>query len=226
MSLSPVGLGEEPSPPVGIGEEPSVLQDDDLLLVILRALTPMALGHAAQVCRRWHALARADSLWVTHCAERWRGKQVPWAAVAQEPTWCARYVRAEREAETLELSTAELQRRVWLFSDNLQHCRFRVHKNGAQRLYMDYFPPLRWLWNGDGTLQVEQFPPHAVDRLPDWRWRISNEYIYMVRAGIGYRTERGARAGWRAHLAGSQCLAAARAGCHRRAQAAPPRARR
>mmetsp|Transcript_21245 Transcript_21245/g.62771 ORF Transcript_21245/g.62771 Transcript_21245/m.62771 type:complete len:242 (+) Transcript_21245:496-1221(+) len=158
----------------------TVLDDDDLLFDCLLHLDVLALVVCMGVNRRWRQLARAERAWVARCAERWEGKHVPWEQIAGTESWFDRYVVAERLALVQQLTTEELQRHIFLFSDGVQKCLWRTTPSGERRLFMDYYPPLRWSWNGDGTLQVEHFQPHTVVRLADWGWKIYNDHIHMI----------------------------------------------
>mmetsp|Transcript_18971 Transcript_18971/g.48906 ORF Transcript_18971/g.48906 Transcript_18971/m.48906 type:complete len:231 (+) Transcript_18971:64-756(+) len=154
----------------------AAMDQDDVLLAILRKLPVSALVTVASVCRRWLWLARSDSAgWRVHCASRWYGKQVPWGETEGAHSWYARYVRIEEElTRRAELSDHELCRRMWRLSE--LKCQFQ---DGV--LLIEHHPPLRYRWGDDHrSLHVGSFPKHTVERLTDWSWKISNVYEAFV----------------------------------------------
>lgn len=153
--------------------------DDDLLFCCMLQLDARSLATCAAVNRRWRVLSRASRTWVPHCVAQWKGKQVPWASMAGKASWYERYVLGESLLRSTGITAEELQDRLWLFSDG-QNCKFLTIPGIGPRLIMDSYPPLRWSFNADGTLQIEHFPRHFIDRLPNWGFRIWNEHVHML----------------------------------------------
>lgn len=170
---------EAAATPVGAALQ-LVMHDDDLLFTMMLQLDARSLAICAGVSRRWRLLSRACRAWVPHCAAQWRGKQVPWAHMASKPTWFDRFVAGERLAGE-KLTPEELQRRVWLFADDRTRCKFLTVPKVGPRLIMDFYPPLPWAFNEDGTLlQISHFPLHSIARLPNWGFKIFNEHVHML----------------------------------------------
>jgi hypothetical protein len=45
---------------------------------------------------------------------------------------------------------------------------------------MELYPALKWSFNHDGTVKIEDFPDHIVERDSDWGWKISNRNISFL----------------------------------------------
>jgi len=156
-------------------------------------LSAPELAAAALAFPAYKDVARLDSLWRAHVERRWAGKQRHCVVAlkaddisnagtagstgdAGADRWFARFVAAEADARRRRITAEELCGTAWVFSDGLQRPRFRP--NGE--LHMELYPVMRWALRQNGSVMIQNFPEHHVDRTEDWGWRIHNRNVDFV----------------------------------------------
>lgn len=170
--------------------------EEIIVLNALGFLSHHELAMSSLAFPRWFpTLTRHDLLWEPQVARQRKNKQVQARQRPAEVSWAImrvcmwfqvrplppddgtsffmRFLNGERDSRRTIITTQELCEINWRFSDGLQRPRFRA--NGE--LHMDLYPTLKWSFNINGSIQIENFPPHTVERTTDWGWKIFNRNV-------------------------------------------------
>ena len=138
------------------------------------------------VSPKWRHLAEHDALWQSAATKRWgeSGRRMTTAQplaerlIAEGEPWRSIYWAVEADGSRCAITKDEIVRLSWAFSDAVQLCDFRA--DGI--LHMTN---IRATWSIDeGQLIVAHFPPHTVERLPNWGWVMKNQFIFIIEAAV------------------------------------------
>ena len=97
--------------------DPTKVFTDDILVHILRLLTPRQLLKCSLVSTQWHRAASLENIWQEICHNRWQGKVYVPAAGETNLTWKQKYLKAEAEKKesTATVTFTELTTFPWRF---------------------------------------------------------------------------------------------------------------
>jgi len=112
--------------------------------------------------------------------------------IAEGEPWRSIYWAVEADGSRCAITKDEIVRLSWAFSDAVQLCDFRadgtLHMTGVGG-------PSGLPWSIDerthgasevrnNQLIVAHFPPHTVERLPNWGWVMKNQFIFIIEAAV------------------------------------------
>ena len=154
------------------------------------------------VSPKWRHLAEHDALWQSAATKRWgeSGRRMTTAQplaerlIAEGEPWRSIYWAVEADGSRCAITKDEIVRLSWAFSDAVQLCDFRA--DGTLHMTGVGGPSgLPWSIDEEGQLIVAHFPPHTVERLPNWGWVMKNQFIFIIEAAaVGTSTSSSASA--------------------------------
>jgi len=181
----------------------SQLEDARTLVGVLLYLDVHDLCRFCSVDSHRQSFELADNAWCQLCEICWRNKSARYRLTPERARllattfpgamWRDHYRRAVLEGHREQLKAEELQDLKWAFNftpqaggrgtATKQFVEFAPSDPGSAKgfLMMKGYPPLPYELKNSGTvLDIANFPPHYVKRLPTWEWEITNENVTFV----------------------------------------------
>jgi tetratricopeptide (TPR) repeat protein len=160
--------------------------------LIMQFLDPSSLMQCESTCTKLRQLARQTYLWKNHCHRRWTGKieneyTALFHGAAIEKHWKLYYYEAERYYKRDKISEDDLCNSKWTFNSHFNNGGGDVdpvfHRD---RSYTSQITArgMKWRILDEGSMvQVHQFPPLSVSRMPNGGWQMINEYVILASTG-------------------------------------------
>eukprot|EP00941_MAST-03F_sp_MAST-3F-sp1_P005756 g5756.t1 len=155
---------------------------EDILIVFTFYLSPEDLNSMRTTSSVLGLTATNDVPWQQLALTRWRSRHLEtirpsleqW--IAEKRSWREIFHRVEKDAKRTSITSDEICRLQWAFSDGRQTCNFSKCDSGRCTLRMQSYPEMPWRLEENGTVVlISSFPPHFVERLDSWGWAIKNQ---------------------------------------------------
>ncbi|KAL0484617.1 hypothetical protein AKO1_003444, partial [Acrasis kona] len=153
--------------------------------LIFTYLDPSSLINCELVSTTFKEYARQKRMWKEHCQKRWLGKQCKefqmlFQGAIVEKHWKLYYFEAERYSRRTTIKEQELCSFNWSFTASFVGSNDIEPVFGRDHVFRSQLTnePLKWRILYDGKMvQVHEYPPLLVSRLPDWGFQMTNDYV-------------------------------------------------